>query len=389
MLNSRFVGAHALVDGALIDAPVSVSHGVISTGKGVEVDFSGYLLLPGIIDLHGDAFERHIAPRPVAPFDKVAGLASTDREIVANGITTAYLAQCWSWEDGIRGPDYAEAVMQALVAYRPRMLADLRMQLRYETHMVDTVERLRQAILTHGIDYLIFNDHLPQALDMSVKDPMGIAVWAKKNGRTREEHMQIVHAHLAKGAEVPESMRDLSVWLQKHGIPFGSHDDSTPEQRELFDRLGATICEFPTTREAASTARHVHNPVLMGAPNVVRGGSQSGNISAADLISDDLCDVLVSDYYYPAMTQSVDRLVADRITSFERAWAMISTNAADVMGLDDRGRIAPGLRADLVVMNAETRVIEATLVGGKLAYASGGAAMRLMSAGLNQRIAAA
>ncbi len=118
----RFTGASILRDGEMQSRSIAIADGRITRGPLPEMDLSGYLVLPGIIDLHGDAFERHIAPRPSAPFPPQEGLRGADRDAAANGVTTAYLAQSWSWEGGKRSPDYALRMMQALRDYAPRAL---------------------------------------------------------------------------------------------------------------------------------------------------------------------------------------------------------------------------------------------------------------------------
>jgi alpha-D-ribose 1-methylphosphonate 5-triphosphate diphosphatase len=143
--------------------------------------------------------------------------------------------------------------------------------------------------------------------------------------------------------------------------------------------MGAGIAEFPTSRNAAVAARAMDNPVIMGAPNVLRGGSQAGNISARDLVMDGLCDVLVSDYHLPALPLAAWALVDAGLLDLAAAWGMISTRPAEVLGLRDRGQITPGLRADLTVVNAETRAIEATICNGRLVHLSGEAALRFIT----------
>ncbi|MEX0366312.1 MAG: alkylphosphonate utilization protein, partial [Ruegeria sp.] len=122
----RITGAKILCDGELADQSLSVADGLIVSDPPPELNLAGYLVMPGIIDLHGDAFEHHMAPRPSAPFPLVTGLVGTDRDAAANGVTTAWMAQSWSWEGGHRGPDYAEALFAAHAAYRPQMQSDLR-----------------------------------------------------------------------------------------------------------------------------------------------------------------------------------------------------------------------------------------------------------------------
>ena len=126
--------------------------------------------------------------------------------------------------------------------------------------------------------------------------------------------------------------------------------DPSPEVRAWYQNLGCTISEFPKTKPTAELARRLANPVVFGAPNVVRGGSQSNAVSAADLVQEGLCNVLTSDYYYPAMLPAAFRLHWDGRCDFPSAWAMISSNAADAAGLNDRGRLKVGLRADILLV---------------------------------------
>jgi alpha-D-ribose 1-methylphosphonate 5-triphosphate diphosphatase len=183
----RLTNAQILRDGVLQQKSISLADGLITRGPLPEVDLSGYLILPGIVDLHGDGFERHMAPRPSAPFPLAAGFASFDREAAAHGVTTAFLAQGWSWEGGHRGPDHAEEVMAALDLYRPHALTDLRLQIRAETHLVDETARLIDAVKRHQIDFVVFNDHLAEALHMARLAPTDFAAWARKIGKTAEE----------------------------------------------------------------------------------------------------------------------------------------------------------------------------------------------------------
>ena len=384
----RFTGAEVLRDGELQLRSVAIAEGRITRGPLPEVNLTGYMILPGIIDLHGDAFERHIAPRPSAPFPSATGLRATDRDAAANGVTTAYLAQSWSWEGGKRGPDYAVAMMQALQDYRPQALTDLRLQIRCETHTVETGDRLLSAIETYGIDYVIFNNHLDQADHMAAYRPEEIYAWAKGAGRTTEEHLAIIREAHRQKTQVPRYLCKLADRFDALGVTYGSHDDPDGETREMFSMIGAKIAEFPTARSAAALARAVGDPVLMGAPNVVRGGSRSGNIAAEDLIRMGLCDALVSDYYYPALHLAAFHLADEGIMPFARAWAMISETPARILRLPDRGRLDPGRRADLTVINAETRAIEATISGGRIAYLAGEAAHRFAWSGLGTALAA-
>ena len=384
----RLTGAEILRNGTLQRRTLAIAGGRITKGPLPEVDMSGFLLLPGIVDLHGDAFERHISPRPSAPFDLVQGLASADREAAANGVTTAYFAQSWSWEGGVRGPDHAERLMQALDDYRPRALTDIRLQLRAETHLVEAGERLLGAVERHRIGYVVFNNHLEEAEAIRRDRPADFAIWAAKMGRTPEQHLTAVERATARAREVPRHLCRLAENFDRLGVLYGSHDDPDGETRERFSMIGARIAEFPTARQAAAAAKAMNDPVLMGAPNVVRGGSQAGNIAATDLIAAGLCDALVSDYYYPALVQAVWALVDAGLKTLPRAWEMISTRPAEILRLPDRGRLDFGRRADVTVVNAESRAVEATIAGGRLTYLSGEAGRRFLAAPQLARVAA-
>ena len=384
----RLTGAHVLRGDRLEDICLTLSAGQIVEGPAPAVDLTGYWLLPGIIDLHGDGFERHLRPRPTAPFPRPQALASVDAELAVNGITTAWLAQSWSWEGGARSGEEAEALVAAVAELRTTHLADIRVQLRYETHLLEDHDRLLAAVRAHGVDYVVFNDHLPEALKLADTRPDRFAVWAGSNGNTVESLMAIVRAAAADAPGVPAALADLSARLAAAGVRLGSHDDPTPELRAFYRSLGAGICEFPTTRPAAEAARAADEPVLMGAPNVVRGGSQAGNIPAMALIENGLCDGLVSDYHYPSLAQAAWVISDQRAAGFATAWQLISGGPAAVMGLHDRGRLEPGARADLVVMNPATRRIEGCIARGRLSHLSGALAGRFVAAGQGRALAA-
>lgn len=384
----RLTGAEVLRDGSLQPCDIGFAEGLLTDLPLPEVDLSDYLILPGIVDLHGDAFERHIAPRPSAPFPIVSGLTATDRDAAANGVTTAWMAQSWSWEGGHRGPDFARAVLQALDAYRPRMLTDLRIQIRCETHTVATAEELLDAVATHGIDYVVFNNHIDDVLAVASTRPGTFGEWAARAGRSPEAHMEVIAEARRLAREVPRYLCRLSERFDALGVTYGSHDDADGETRQRFSMIGAKICEFPTSRAAAALAHAVGDPVLMGAPNVVRGGSQAGNIAAIDLVADGVCDALVSDYHYPALSAAAFRLTDEGVRDLPGAWAMISETPARILRLADRGRIAAGLRADLAVVHRETRAIEATISAGRISHLTGGAAERFLGARDRRAIAA-
>jgi alpha-D-ribose 1-methylphosphonate 5-triphosphate diphosphatase len=376
-----FEGAEVLTPDGLAERPLSLAAGRIAgtlpCRGAARVDLSGYRILPGIVDIHGDGFERHLAPRRGALESLGAGLAGLDAELAANGITTAVLAQFWSWEGGMRGPGFAEALADALATALLR--ADLRLQLRFETGMVDDIDRVLAFTEQAGIAYVVLNDHLPHEALAAGKRPPRLTGQALKARRSPEAHRALMQAMHDRGDEVPAALARLCAGLRARGALIGSHDDATPEDRARARALGAAIAEFPETLAAARAARDGGDGIVMGAPNLVRGGSHAGKVAAGALLAEGLVDALASDYHYPAPARAAFRLAADGM-DLGAAWALVSEGPARLLGLADRGRIVPGARADLVVVERGTTRIAATVANGAISYLAGPLAARFMGA---------
>lgn len=369
-------GAEVLRPAGLDDAPLSLAEGVIvDRPQARRVDLAGFRVLPGIVDAHGDGFERHLAPRRGAMRDLGQGLAATEAELAANGITTAMLAQFWSWEGGMRGPDFALRFLEALAAHRG-LGTDMRAQLRIETHLLDDYPAILDAVARFGIGYLVFNDHLPHAALAAGKRPPRLTGQALKSGRSPEDHLALMQRLHDLSGDVPAAVDALAERLRAAGVILGSHDDATAQGRALWRGRGVAVSEFPETREAAAAARAGGDRVVLGAPNVVRGGSHSGNVAAAELIGEGFCDALASDYHYPAPRQAALMLAGD--LGLPAAWALVSSAPAALLGLQDRGALLPGLRADLLVMDASGHV-GATIAGGRITHMSGAVAARFVA----------
>lgn len=377
MSDWRLVGAEVLRPDGFTDAPLSVAGGAVVAEGGREVDLRGYRVLPGIVDLHGDGFERHLAPRRGAMKDLAPGLVATDAELASNGVTTAVLAQFWSWEGGMRGPEFARRFLAAL-DQAEGLLTEMVVQLRLETHMLDDFDAFAEVVAAHDVPYVVFNDHLPHTALAKGKKPPRLTGQALKAGRNPEAHEALLKAMYARTDEVPEAVSGLAARLAAQGVRLGSHDDNTAEQRAQWRGFGALISEFPETREAAEAARAGGDAIVLGAPNVVRGNSHKGNVSAGDLVAEGLCDALASDYHYPAMKQAVLRLVAEGAVTFEDGWRLVSAGPAEVLGLSDRGTLEVGKRADFVVMEPETGRVGATVVDGRVSFMAGEVAARFL-----------
>ena len=382
MTDVAFVGAQVLTDEGLADLPVAVAGGLIAADMPARrIDARGFLILPGIVDIHGDGFEPHVAPRRGAMKDRAEGLVAAEAELAANGMTTAVLAQFWSWEGGLRGPAFAESVFAALAQVRATLATDLRGQLRLETHMTDDFDRLPDLLAAWGCDYVVFNDHLPQDRLARGEKPPRLVAQALKAARSPEAHLALMQDLYARRAEVPAALDRLCARLAAQGVRMASHDDATAGARADWRARGVRIAEFPETREAAEAARAGGDGIILGAPNLVRGGSHKGNVSALDLVAMGLCDALASDYHYPSPRRAALMLADSGVMPLERAWALVSSGPAQLLGLGDRGRIAPGLRADLVILDAATRRVAGTLAGGRFSCLRGALAERVLSSG--------
>ena len=377
-VNLRLTGAEVLGPDGLEARDLGVSEGRLSAdADGRCVDLSGYMICPAFVDIHGDGFERHLAPRRGVLKDLGQGLASTDAELASNGIGTAVLAQFFSWEGGMRGTDFAARFLAA--HHAAQMLTDTRVQLRFETHLLAKYAEFEALVAEYDVPYVVFNNHLPHAALAKGKKPPRLTGQALKSGRSPEAHLTLLQELHAQSVAVAAALPELAARLSTRGVRLGAHDNETAEQVSRFHEMGASIGEFPVTREAAEVHRALGAPVILGSPNVVRGGSHSGRLSAAELIEAGLCDALASDYHYPAMKQAVFRLVEEGVASLAQAWALVSSGPAGILGLTDRGEIAEGLRADMVILNKDTRQIEATLVGGNITYMAGVAAQRFLA----------
>ncbi|WP_170504546.1 alpha-D-ribose 1-methylphosphonate 5-triphosphate diphosphatase [Ruegeria arenilitoris] len=379
-LNLTLTGAEVLLpEHGLVPADLSLADGIIQTDRvGRQIDLSGYLVLPGIIDLHGDGFERHIAPRRGAMKQMDEGILSVEAELAANGITTAVLAQFHSWEGGVRGPEFADQVFRAITSVKDRVVTDLMPQLRFETHMLDDYADLPGRIADWQVPYVVFNDHLPHDRLAEGRKPPRLTGQALKAGRNPDAHFEMLLSMHARRDEVPAALDTLCAALDSQYVRMGSHDDATAQIRADWRARGAQISEFPETLEAAEAARAAGDYIILGSPNVVRGGSHKGNVSALDLITMGYCDALASDYHYPSPRRAALMVAKSGLVDFAGAWALVSSGPARVLGLQDRGKLAPGQRADLVILDAETRRVAATLAGGRVSYMSGDIATRFV-----------
>ncbi len=373
----RIAGGQALVDGALHDTDITLADGrivALGGGAGRAFDARGLLVLPGIIDIHGDAFERQIQPRPGVGFPMDFALQETERQLLACGVTTAFHGVTLSWEPGLRSLDTWTALLDGLAA--GAWHCDMRVHLRWEAYNLPALDTALADIAAGRVHLLAFNDHTPAIL-RRLKDPAKATKYSERAGMGLEQFRAVADAIAAREAEVAPALDRLAAAARAAGLPMASHDDDTVATRDAFRAKGARICEFPMAEEVGQAARDAGDAVVMGSPNVVRGGSHLGWASAARLAEADICTVLSSDYYYPCLMRAAFILAGRGVLDLPAAWAMVSANPAAAARLDDRGRLAPGLRADLVLVDPATPRAVATIANGSIVHLAPGAAARL------------
>jgi alpha-D-ribose 1-methylphosphonate 5-triphosphate diphosphatase len=344
-------------------APADTSHATV-------FDAGGLLVLPGIVDIHGDAFERQIQPRPETVFAHDIALADTDRQLAANGITTACHGVTYSWEGGLRGREAALELMEQVEAQRAFAHADHRIHLRFECHHIDGLQDALAWISEGRVDIVAFNEHLP-AIAKKCARPEKLAAYAERARCDSATFRQRLQDAQAGSEHVERVIATIAAACRERGIPMASHDDETESDRERFQELGAFISEFPRTQDALFRAMALDNSTIMGAPNVLLGGSHCGGLAAIDAVRSRMCDILASDYYYPSLLHAPFKLAFHGACSLAEAWQLVSGNPAAALRLSDRGRIADGARADLILVEqrpeGKVRLI-ATIAAGKLAY---------------------
>jgi alpha-D-ribose 1-methylphosphonate 5-triphosphate diphosphatase len=316
------------------------------------VDFGGDLLTPGLIELHTDHLEQHLKPRPKVQWPPLAAVIAYDAQIVASGITTVF--------DSLRmgnDIDYApldaelwEAVAAIDTARNEGLLrAEHRTHLRCEICAVDAVDQTQAFLGRHAVDLISLMDHTPGARQFR-----DIEVWRTyyggKNQRSSQELDRLIESRIALfEANYARHRAALLELARTRGVVVASHDDATPEHVAESVANGVAIAEFPTTAEAARASHAAGIAVLMGAPNVVRGGSHSGNVAAESLAREGVLDILSSDYVPAALLMGAFEL-AQRIDGYGLPAALrtVTLNPARAAGLDDRGEISAGRRADLI-----------------------------------------
>ena len=396
-MTQTFVGAQVYLPREIANTTVTVADGVIveigGPVLGSEISAHGKILAPAIIDVHGDAFERQLMPRPGVYFPIEVALIDTDRQLAANGITTAYHAITLGWEPGLRNVARGRELIQSIQDLGLRLTVENRVQLRWETFAFEALDVIESALKGPLLPSVAFNDHTSmtmRAYDVPVQERVfelspdfSVASLeddrmkqrtlskAQRAGLSQEDYIAMLGKIWDRRGDVPDKISEVANMASTVGAPMLSHDDTRADTRTYFRNLGASVAEFPMVMEAVEAARKHEDLIILGAPNAARGGSHIGSVGAADLIEAGLCDALASDYFYPAMLAAIDRLDREKRADRVTLWSLLSSGPARAMRLNDRGSITIGSRADLVLLDwtkGQAPVIEGTWIAGRAAY---------------------
>lgn len=355
--NGEFVlrNARLVLEDSVVNGSIQIRDGLIadiaSGSSSVGEDVEGDYVFPGLVELHTDHLEQHYAPRPGVTWNLIAAIQAHDAQVAASGITTVFdCLRLGADEDGgfKQGEMHAmsKAIMQA--GQENRLRAEHRIHLRCEVSAPNVLEHYEEFRDDTSVGLISLMDHAPGQRQFQTMDQYTL-YYKTKRGMSDEQFDAFVAYRKEQSDTFSNKHRKVLVeHCRARGVAVASHDDATLAHVEEAKGFGVTVAEFPTSMEAARASHEARMGVLMGAPNVVRGGSHSGNIAAHELARENVLDILSSDYV-PFSLLYAPFVLADTIESISlpKAVAMVSANPARQVGLNDRGRLAPNNRADL------------------------------------------
>jgi alpha-D-ribose 1-methylphosphonate 5-triphosphate diphosphatase len=352
--NAKIVTADRVFPGSVTVEDGRIAEVSEAGGDRAGLDFDGDYLLPGLIELHTDHLETHFVPRPAVLWHAGSAVLSYDSQMAAAGITTVFDSfrvgrDESEWRDELGDSALALAGAVARAAEAGLLRAEHLTHLRCETPAPNVVDVLEAFLVERRVELVSLMDHTPGQRQFRDLEKYFV-YYGGKSGRSREEVFEVARVRQQVGGARARMNRPRIVAIAKaRGIALASHDDTTVEEVREAQADGVAIAEFPTTLEAAEASRTLGMATVMGAPNVVRGGSHSGNASGRDLAEAGALDILSSDYVPSALLMAAFRLRdVPAVGGLPGAIRMVTRTPAEATGLMDRGEIRPGLRADLL-----------------------------------------
>ena len=341
------------------------------------LDVSGRLVLPGLVDLHNDGLESEINPRPGVNLPLSFALANIDRQLAGAGVTTEFHAVFFAnMTRKERRLDEAATRAREILQFGQsgRALVDHQVLFRLDLWTPESLEQILATVDRAAIPLVSLNDHTPgqgQYRDVTHFKRF----YREALGKTDEETDDEIQAQVAFAQERP----DVSAWIiseiaaaaRQRGLTLMSHDDDTVAKVDQMHAAGVGVAEFPVTFEAAERQRALGMTITAGAPNVVRGGSASGNLAAEALIARGLVDVLCADYHAPSMLFAAWKIASNGLVSLPEAVRMVTLNPARAIGLDHQiGSLAVGKQADITIVDASGAApsVQTTIRAGVAVY---------------------
>lgn len=333
-----------------------------------RIDADGKFLLPGLVDLHGDDIERHVFPRSEARVPAETALDACDRATLATGITTKFHAVAFEETPSENRSLHLARELRDALADTEGLAARHCFHARCEVSDVDCVDAVRDAVESGGVSLVSLMNHAPgtgqfddvESFERRYADGSGDAEWdAESFAEQRDCDESVLDARV-------ERIGDCA---REAGVPVASHDDERPATVDRMRRRGVSISEFPVTEAAAEATADEGMTTVMGAPNLVRGGSLWGNLDVREAIEAGAVDALCSDYHPQSLLRAP---FVDTGEPLHRRVARVTSAPADAVGLDDRGRIEPGAVADLILVDPDPRpAVSHVFVGGDPVYRFG------------------
>ncbi|MBT9314684.1 alpha-D-ribose 1-methylphosphonate 5-triphosphate diphosphatase [Leptothoe spongobia] len=356
-----FQGATILTpDGWLEDGTILVEDGKfvtvdqITTPAGYKaINTTGLQLLPGLVDIHGDAFERMIAPRPGVSMPLDMALVENDQALLAAGITTFFYSITDSFEPGLRSRATARKLIKHITALDNSLKTDSRVHIRHEQANTANYDELCHWLESRQVTLLSLNNHLPETLDEHLIQRYANSVRQriKQSDSEIRTLVETAFIHLDEGLV---QMENLVQRCHALGTPIASHDDETEADVAKSRERGVAIAEFPAAIPLAQQSRDYGAAVLMGAPNLVRGGSHVGYMGVAEAAQAQVLDCLCSDYHYPSLFHAPFLLAEKGLMSFDQAWKCVSQYPAEAAKIgDQKGKIALGHDADFLLLTPD------------------------------------
>jgi len=368
ILPEKVIKGHILIDGNRISEVAESGFPKVKSYPDVTmIDAEGCYVMPGMIDLHSDAIEKEIQPRPNTLFPIDMSFYELEKKLAVSGITTMYHSLTLSDEWGVRNIDMVINIINSINRLkRTRSMINHKIHLRYELTFLAGVSALEGLIRDKSIDFMSYMDHSPgqgQFKDAEVLKDFTI----QQHGKKEQEVEDFIDRTIENQARIDwPKLVGLAKYAKIKGIRLASHDDDTRVKIDILLACEGIVSEFPINLETAVYARSKGIHVCVGAPNIIRGKSHSNNMKAIDAITNNAADIICSDYLPSAMLPAVFHLTREGIKLTE-AVKMVTLNPAKALGIDSEvGTLEVGKSADLIIieMHQDYPILRKTLVGG-------------------------